>query len=333
MIITKTPFRMSFFGGGTDMESFFMENGGAVLSTTFDKYCYVNVRHLPRFFDYSTELSYAKIERVTDVNDIQHPAIREAMKMLDMHEIRLTYEADLPARSGLGTSSSFAVGMINAFYALKGKYADKKKLADAAIYLERELCKEAGGWQDQIAASYGGFNRINFNSDGYEVLPLIINPERKRQLNNNLMMFFTGFTRFSSDVQKANASNKADKVNQLKEMLALVDEAEKVLVDKQSDLDEFGRLLDHTWRIKRKTGNTVSTNSIDELYDKGLKAGALGGKLLGAGGGGFLVFYVEPDKQEKVKKAMEDLLHIPFEFEDGGTRVIHYSPETYEPII
>lgn len=302
MIITKTPFRMSFFGGGTDMESFFMENGGAVLSTTFDKYCYVNVRHLPRFFDYSTELSYAKIERVTDVNDIQHPAIREAMKMLDMHEIRLTYEADLPARSGLGTSSSFAVGMINAFYALKGKYADKKKLADAAIYLERELCKEAGGWQDQIAASYGGFNRINFNSDGYEVLPLIINPERKRQLNNNLMMFFTGFTRFSSDVQKANASNKADKVNQLKEMLALVDEAEKVLVDKQSDLDEFGRLLDHTWRIKRKTGNTVSTNSIDELYDKGLKAGALGGKLLGAGGGGFLVFYVEPDKQEKVKK-------------------------------
>lgn len=333
MIITKTPFRMSFFGGGTDMESFFMENGGAVLSTTFDKYCYVNVRHLPRFFDYSTELSYAKIERVTDVNDIQHPAIREAMKMLDMHEIRLTYEADLPARSGLGTSSSFAVGMINAFYALKGKYADKKKLADAAIYLERELCKEAGGWQDQIAASYGGFNRINFNSDGYEVLPLIINPERKRQLNNNLMMFFTGFTRFSSDVQKANASNKADKVNQLKEMLALVDEAEKVLVDKQSDLDEFGRLLDHTWRIKRKTGNTVSTNSIDELYDKGLKAGALGGKLLGAGGGGFLVFYVEPDKQEKVKKAMEDLLYIPFEFEDGGTRIIHYSPETYEPII
>lgn len=333
MIITKTPFRMSFFGGGTDMESFFMENGGAVLSTTFDKYCYVNVRHLPRFFDYSTELSYAKIERVTDVNDIQHPAIREAMKMLDMHEIRLTYEADLPARSGLGTSSSFAVGMINAFYALKGKYADKKKLADAAIYLERELCKEAGGWQDQIAASYGGFNRINFNSDGYEVLPLIINPERKRQLNNNLMMFFTGFTRFSSDVQKANASNKADKVNQLKEMLALVDEAENVLVDKQSDLDEFGRLLDHTWRIKRKTGNTVSTNSIDELYDKGLKAGALGGKLLGAGGGGFLVFYVEPDKQEKVKKAMEDLLYIPFEFEDGGTRVIHYSPETYEPII
>ena len=333
MIITRTPFRMSFFGGGTDMEEYFKKNNGAVLSTTIDKYCYVNVRHLPPFFDYKTEIAYSKTERVQDINEIEHPAVRNAMKELDMHQIRLTYEADLPARSGLGTSSSFAVGMLNAFYALKGKYVSKKRLADEAINLERELCNESGGWQDQIAASFGGFNRINFNSDGYEVLPLIINPERKRQLNNNLMMFFTGFTRFSSDVQKANASNKADKVNQLKEMLALVDEAEKVLVDKQSDLDEFGRLLDHTWRIKRKTGNTVSTNSIDELYDKGLKAGALGGKLLGAGGGGFLVFYVEPDKQEKVKKAMEDLLYIPFEFEDGGTRVIHYSPETYEPII
>lgn len=204
MIITKTPFRMSFFGGGTDMEDYFKENGGAVLSTTFDKYCYVNVRHLPRFFHYSTELSYSKTERVTDVNNIQHPAIREAMKMLDMHEIRLTYEADLPARSGLGTSSSFAVGMLNAFYALKGKYADKKKLADEAIYLERVLCNEAGGWQDQVAASYGGFNRINFGPDGYEVLPIIISPERKKQLNNNLIMFFTGFTRFSSEVQKAN---------------------------------------------------------------------------------------------------------------------------------
>ena len=205
MIITKTPFRMSFFGGGTDMEDYFKENGGAVLSTTFDKYCYVNVRHLPRFFDYSSELTYSKMERVKDTDDIKHPAIREAMKFLDMQEIRLTYEADLPARSGLGTSSSFAVGMLNAFYALKGKYADKKKLADEAIYLERVLCNEAGGWQDQIAASFGGFNRINFNTDGtYDVLPVIISPERKQHLNNNLMMFFTGFTRFSSEVQKAN---------------------------------------------------------------------------------------------------------------------------------
>ena len=323
---------MSFFGGGTDMENYFKENGGAVLSTTFDKYCYVTVRHLPRFFDYSTELSYSKTERVTNIEDIQHPAVRNAMKMLDMHEIRLTYEADLPARSGLGTSSSFAVGMLNAFYALKGKYADKKKLADEAIYLERVLCQEAGGWQDQIAASFGGFNRINFNADGYEVLPVIISPERKKQLNANLMMFFTGFTRFSSDVQKANsASGSKDKKAMLKEMYSLVDNAEKVLTEKNSDLDDFGRLLDHTWKLKRQTGAAVSTNSIDGLYARGIEAGALGGKLLGAGGGGFLVFYVQPEYQENVRKSMSDLMYIPFAFENGGTKVIHYSPESYEP--
>lgn len=332
MIITRTPFRMSFFGGGTDMKDFFMEHGGAVISTTFDKYCYVIVRHLPRFFDYSTELSYSKIERVTDIDAIEHPAVRNAMKMLDMHELRLTYEADLPARSGLGTSSSFAVGMLNAFYALKGKYADKKKLADDAIYLERILCNESGGWQDQIAASYGGFNRINFNKDGtYDVYPLIIHPDRKKQLDDNLMMFFTGFTRFSSDMQQANAKGYHDKTKQLLEMLDLVDEAQKILTDKKANLDDFGRLLDHTWKLKRQTGGAITTNSIDELYQRGIDAGALGGKLLGAGGGGFLVFYVQPEKKQAVKEAMKDLLYVPFNFEDGGTRVIHYTPESYVP--
>lgn len=291
----------------------------------------MNVRHLPRFFDYATELSYSKTERVVDTDDIQHPAIREAMKMLDMQEIRLTYEADLPARSGLGTSSSFAVGMLNAFYALKGKYVDKKKLADEAIYLERVLCNETGGWQDQIAASFGGFNRINFGPDGYEVLPVIISPERKRQLNNNLMMFFTGFTRFSSDVQKINnVSGSEEKKTKLKKMYELVDEAEAVLTDKNRDLDDFGRLLDVTWRLKKGIGSAISTGSIDELYEKGIATGALGGKLLGAGGGGFLVFYVQPEKQEKVREAMKDLMNIPFKFENGGTRVIHYSPEEFE---
>lgn len=331
MIITKTPFRMSFFGGGTDIENYFKENRGAVLSTTFDKYCYVNVRHLPRFFDYSTEISYSKMERVTDVDAIQHPAIRNAMKMLNMYEIRLTYEADLPARSGLGTSSSFAVGMLNAFYALKGKYVDKRTLANEAIYLERTLCNEAGGWQDQIAASFGGFNRINFNADGYEVFPIIISPERKKQLNDNLMMFFTGFTRFSSDIQKVNMLGKDEKKAQLKQIYNLVDEAEKVLTDKRVDLDDFGRLLDVTWKLKRQTSAAISTNNIDRLYEKGIEAGALGGKLLGAGGGGFLVFYVQPEKQKFVHLAMKDLMYIPFRFEDGGTRVIHYTPEIYEP--
>lgn len=331
MIITRTPFRMSFFGGGTDMKDFFQEYGGAVLSTTFDKYCYVNVRHLPRFFDYSTEVAYSKIERVTALEDIQHPAVRNAMKMLDMHEIRLTYEADLPARSGLGTSSSFAVGMLNAFHALKGKYVDKKRLADEAIYLERELCQEKGGWQDQIAASFGGFNRINFSKDGYDVLPVIISKERKERLNKSLMMFFTGFTRFSSDVQKANSGMSQEKIHRLQEMQLLVDKAEVILTDKHSDLDDFGRLLDYTWQLKRKTGSAVTNNNIDSIYSAGLKAGALGGKLLGAGGGGFLLFYVPADKQERVREAMKDLLYIPFQFETGGTRVIYYAAEDYTP--
>lgn len=329
MVITKTPFRMSFFGGGTDIEKYFREYNGAVLSTTFDKYCYVNVRHLPRFFDYSTELSYSKIERVTSVDDIRHPAIRNAMKMMDMHEIRLTYEADLPARSGLGTSSSFAVGMLNAFYALKGKYVDKKRLADEAVYLERVICREEGGWQDQIAVSYGGFNRINFNADGYEVLPVIISPERKKQLNRNLMMFFTGFTHFSSEIQKVNNIASKDKIALLQEMYSLVDEAEKILTNESADLDDFGRLLDYNWKLKRQTGVMISTNDLDVLYEKGISAGALGGKLLGAGGGGFFVFYVPPKKQDAVRKAMEDLLYVAFEFENGGSKIIYYMPESY----
>jgi len=332
MIITKTPFRMSFFGGGTDMEEYFKKYKGAVLSTTIDKYCYVNVRHLPRFFDYSTELSYAKTEKVKSINEIEHPLIRNAMKMLDMHELRLTYEADLPARSGLGTSSSFAVGMLLAFYALKGKYADKKKLADEAIYLERVLCDEAGGYQDQIAASFGGLNKIEFDENGYKVKPIIISPERKKQLNNNLMMFFTGFTRFSSEVQKVNNQTSfEEKKDKLEKMYNMVDKAEQILCDKNKDLDDFGRLLDESWRLKKQTGKGISTSNIDELYDRGIKAGALGGKLLGAGGGGFLVFYVQPEKQKSVRKAMKDLMYIPFEFENEGATIIHYSPETYEP--
>ncbi len=313
---------MSFFGGGTDMPAFFREHGGAVLSTTFDKYCYVIVRHLPRFFDYSTELSYSKIERVTDIDQIQHPAIRNAMKMLDMREIRLTYEADLPARSGLGTSSSFAVGMLNAFHTIKGQHADKKQLADEAIHLERVLCNEAGGWQDQIAAAYGGFNRINFNENGYEVVPLSIDPQRKAELNQNLMLFFTGFTRYSAQVQAENSSGGASRTEQLKQMLTLVDDAQRVLTDDNASLDDFGYMLDHTWQLKRQTGKVVSTNAIDQLYEKGMAAGALGGKLLGAGGGGFLVFYVKPEHQEAVRRAMQELMYIPFAFENNGAQVL-----------
>ena len=329
MIITKTPFRMSFFGGGTDIPEYFYEHKGAVISTTFDKYCYVNVRHLPRFFDYRTHLTYSKMEYVNDNCEIQHPAIRNAMDMLDMQEIRLVYEADLPARSGLGTSSSFAVGMLNAFYALKGKYADKKKLADEAIDLEREVWTVAGGWHDQIGASFGGLNRIDFSGSGYEIRPIIISPERKRKLESNLMLFFTGFTRFSSEIQKENQVVAKSKTEYLSEMYDLVEEAEQILVNKMKDIDDFGRLLDRTWKLKKQTGSKISTSSIDQLYELGIKEGALGGKLLGAGGGGFLIFYVPEEYQTRVKEAMKELVYVPFRFEEGGTRIIHYTPEEY----
>ncbi len=251
------------------------------------------------------------------------------MQLLDMHNIRLTYESDLPARTGLGTSSSFAVGMLQAFYALKGQYADKRKLADDAIYLERVLCKEAGGIQDQIAASFGNLNRIDFSCDGYTVHPVIINPERKKLLNDHLMLFFTGFSRFSSDIQKVTKKSMSEKTSELLEMYQLVDKAEQILTDKNTSLDEFGKLLDYTWKLKRGISSSISTNSIDEQYERAKKAGAIGGKLLGAGGGGFLLFYVPKEKQQSVKDALKEQMYVPFKFENDGTKIIHYSPETY----
>lgn len=326
MIITKTPFRMSFFGGGTDMPSFFETKKGAVLSTTFNKYCYVTVRLLPHFFDYSSEIVYSKIERVKDIADINHPAVRNAMEMLNIENIRLTYEADLPARTGLGTSSSFAVGMLNAFHCLKGQYVSKESLAKEAIFLERVLCAEAGGWQDQIASSFGGLNRIDFSNETFSVKPVIINPKRKKALNECLMLFFTGFTRFSAEIQKSNTYSKENKI--LDEMVQLVDVAESILIDGRQPLDNFGRLLGESWNLKRELGNKISTSSIDDFYKKAISAGALGGKLLGAGGGGFLLFYVDPDAQDSVRKALSDLLEVPFCFEEKGTDVVYYQPES-----
>ena len=331
MIITKTPFRMSFFGGGTDLPSFFNEHGGAVISTTFDKYCYVNVRHLPPFMPYLSELVYSKFERVNSIDEIVHPLIRECMRLHDIHEIRLTYEGDLPARTGLGTSSTFAVGMLNAFCALKGKMMSKHQLAQEAIHVERDILLEHGGWQDQVAAAYGGLNRIDFTEGQFKVTPIIIHPDRKKELDDNLMLFYTGVQRFSSEIQADTFAKPVDKTKQLLEMLALVDEAQAILTNKNASLNEFGKLLDYTWKLKRGTGNKVSNNTIDELYNKGIIAGALGGKLLGAGGGGFLLFYVERDKQENVLKALDELMNVPFQFESEGSTVIHYNPIEYIP--
>ena len=331
MIITKTPFRMSFFGGGTDMPIFFNEHGGAVISTTFDKYCYVNVRHLPPFMPYRSEIVHNRFERVNDINDIEHPLIRECMRLHDIHEIRLTYEGDLPARTGLGTSSTFAVGMLSAFCALKGKMMSKRQLAEEAIYVERDILQEHGGWQDQIAAAYGGLNRIDFHDNDFSVHPIVMLPERKKELDENLMLFYTGVQRFSSEIQADTFAKPVDKTKQLLDMLALVDEAEKILTDKNASLNEFGKLLDTTWKLKRGTGAKVSSGSIDELYAKGINAGALGGKLLGAGGGGFLLFYVEKEHQENVRNALSDLMEVPFLFENEGANIVYYNPIVYIP--
>ncbi len=322
MIISQTPMRMSFFGGGTDFPEFFREHSGAVISTTFDKYCHVNVRELPDFFDYKTYLSYAQIEKVNSVDEIKHPAIRNAMKWINLDNVCLNYDADLPAKTGLGTSSAFSVGMLNAFYTMQGITKSKRELADDAIHLERVLCNEDGGIQDQIAASFGGFNRIDFGADGYTVTPVDISEKRKQRLNGNLMMFFTGLSRFSFEIQKSTKLAMADKTAELLEILKMVDTAEKILVDGTSDLDDFGRLLNETWQLKRSISNKISTDLIDNLYKKAVDAGALGGKLLGAGGGGCLLFYVPEEKQEGVRNSLSDMHEIKFRFENDGTKII-----------
>lgn len=327
MIITKTPFRMSFLGGGTDLPEFFKEYGGAVISTTLDKYCYVNVRRLPPFFHYKNQVTYSKIERVNAVGEIEHPMVREAMKYLDMRDLIITYDADLPARTGLGTSSSFAVGLLQAFYALKGELISKKQLADEAIFLERKLCQEAGGLQDQIAASFGGFNRIDFTEAGYSVSPIPISAQRKEQLNRCLMLFFSGFSRVSTDIQNDTKNHIRDKIKQLLEIKSFVNQGQKILTNEKINLDEFGKLLDYTWRIKRQIGSKITTSYIDQIYAKALSAGALGGKLLGAGGGGFLLFYVPVEKQKRVRRALSELLLVPFKFETVGTEIIYQTVE------
>ena len=262
---------MSFFGGGTDIPSFFNENGGAVISTTFDKYCYVNVRHLPPFMPYLSELVYSKIERVNNIDDIVHPLIRECMRLHDIHEIRLTYEGDLPARTGLGTSSTFAVGMLNAFCALKGKMMSKAQLAQEAIQVERDILKEHGGWQDQIAAAFGGLNRIDFKDNQFKVSPIVIHPDRKEQLDNSLMLFYTGVTRFSSDVQKDTFAKPEDKKVQLKEMLTLVDDAQAILEDKNADMNAERYVILVTKKgVIKKTDLADYTNS--RSFNKGIRA-------------------------------------------------------------
>ena len=322
MIVSQTPVRMSFFGGGTDFPEFFNEYSGSVISTTFDKYCYVNVRHLPELFEYKSYLAYAQIEKVNSVEEIKHPAIRNAMEWLKLERIAMNYDADLPAKTGLGTSSAFSVGLLNALYTMQGITKSKRELADDAIHLERVLCDEDGGIQDQIAASFGGFNRIDFTRDGYTVRPVDFSEKRKNALNDNLMLFFTGLSRYSFQIQKTTKMMLGKRTAELLKIRDMVDAAEKILIDGNRSLDDFGMLLNETWQLKKSISNEISTNIIDSVYDKAMGAGALGGKLLGAGGGGCLLFYVPEEKQDNVRNVLSDMHEVKFRFENEGTKII-----------
>lgn len=326
MLISKTPFRMSFFGGGTDVKEYYEEHGGAVLSTTFDKYCYVITRYRPPFFESKGKMSYRKIEEFNSPEEIEHPVVREVLKKYGVTDLQIVYDADLPARSGLGTSSAFSVGLLNALHSLRGEFIDKMSLAEEAIHVERVLCKEAGGVQDQLACSFGGLNKFTFDGDGFDVTPIIMTRERKALLNDSLLLFFTGFVRYSANILKDQVKNTKNKTQQLNEMRKLVDDGVRILTT-DGDLNDFGRLLDYTWQLKKSLSGRISNNHLDEIYDRARNAGALGGKVLGAGGGGFVLFFVSPDKRQKVIEALLPLMHVPFKFETGGTRVIYYKQE------
>jgi len=331
MIITKTPYRISFFGGGTDHPAWYRENGGKVLATTFDKYCYISARPLPPFFDHKYRIVYSQIESIDDINEIKHPAVKEVLKYYNFENgLEIHHDGDLPARSGLGSSSSFTVGMVNAMNALKGIYSSSHELASTAIHIEQDLIKECVGSQDQISAAYGGFNEIEFYKDGtFSVEPKIINPNRLKDLNDHLMLFFTGISRFSSEVAKSQVSNMENCHPQMNELHDMVDEGSSILCNLNTPLEEFGKLLNRAWENKKSLSNQITNKKIDELYNTAIKAGAIGGKILGAGGGGFVLFFVKPGDQGRVKKALSNLTYVPFKFENTGSKVVLYQPNGF----
>ena len=329
MITTSTPLRISFFGGGTDYPVWCREFGGSVLSTTIDKYCYISCRWLPPFFEYHSRISYSKVENVSKNDDIQHPSVRACLQYLGINEgVEIHHIADLPARTGLGTSSAFTVGLLLGLYALKNQMRDKHALAAEAIHVEQELLQEAVGAQDQVSTAYGGFNRINFNTDGsIDVKRVLTSKSRIAELEQNLALYFTGFSRIASEIAQEQLKMTPHTQRELNAMLQLVGEAEDIVVNPNRSLDEFGRLLNESWQIKRTITGKISNPEIDEIYEAGLSAGALGGKLLGAGGGGFMLFYVPPEKREALRLRLKKLLCVPFAFSTKGSEVVVYEPE------
>ena len=330
MIITRTPFRVSFFGGGTDYPVWYEENGGAVLSTTIDKYCYIFAREFPPFFPQKLRIVWSKIELADNPDGIEHPSVREVLKHLGLREgIEIHHNGDLPARSGLGSSSAFTVGLLHALHALKGEMMSKHDLAHEAIHVEQNLIGENVGSQDQVAAAFGGFNKITFASGKrIAVEPIVLPNGQLDELQDHLVLFFTGLSRNASEVAAEQMRNTPKKNAELKRMHEMVDEAIAILKKGTMAIDDFGRLLHETWQLKRSLSSSISTSAIDEIYDRARKNGAVGGKLLGAGSGGFMLLFVPPKDQERLKTALKGLLYVPFRFENAGTQIIYYGPKT-----
>lgn len=328
MIITATPFRISFLGGGTDYPAWFRKNGGAVLSATINKYCYLQCRVLPPFFEYKNRVVWSRIETTKDTDSIEHPAVRAALRHLGVSEgLEVHHFADLPARTGLGSSSSFAVGLLHALYSLRGEIVGKRRLADEAIHLEQTLLKEHVGIQDQIAAAFGGLNRVDIGLNGdYEVQPVLMSEARRRAFEEHLILLFTGIARHASAVARKQIEALPEKETVVRRMQAMVGEGLEVLANGR-DMRAFGELLDESWRLKRSLSEAVSTETVDAIYARARGAGAIGGKLLGAGGGGFMLLFAEPAKRGQVSAALGDYLQIPFRFERSGSRIVLFEPD------
>ncbi len=329
MIISRTPFRISFFGGGTDYPDWYLKHGGAVLATTIDKYCYINCRYLPPFFEHRYCIVYSRVEHCQAIEEIAHPAVREALRYLNVQRgVEIHHDADIPARSGIGSSSTFTVGVLNALYALKGQMVTKHRLATDGVHLEQNILKETVGSQDQVLAAYGGLNHVVFHQNGeITVTPVTVSADRIKELASHLMLFYTGIKRTASSIAGTFVNDLDDRRRQLRVMKDLVDESISI-VSCDRDIVEFGELLHETWLIKRSLSASISNPDVDALYDAARAAGAIGGKLVGAGGGGFFLLFVPPSKQEKVRGALSPLIEVPFKFDYSGSQIIFCDRET-----
>jgi D-glycero-alpha-D-manno-heptose-7-phosphate kinase len=328
LIISRTPFRISFFGGGTDYPGWYREHGGAVLAATIDKYCYLTCRYLPPFFEHKFRIVYSVIENASEVEAIKHPAVREVLKFLNIQRgIEVHHDGDLPARSGMGSSSSFSVGLLHALHALAGRIVSKHDLAVQGIKVEQELLKEVVGSQDQVMAAYGGLQHVRFHTSGdITVQPVTISPARLDELNSHLMLLYTGIKRTASDVASAYVSGLDGRRRELRIIHDLVAEGLAVL-GSGKDIRGFGELLHEGWLAKRTISGNISNSSVDAIYAEARAQGAVGGKLLGAGGGGFILLFAPPDRHEHLKQALSSLIHVPFSFEHTGSQIIFLDHE------